>query len=202
MIKQTITYTDFNDVTHTEDFWFHLDKADLLEMQAMRSGGMKAYMEDLIKSDDKLEILRIFRMFILKSVGKRSEDGRRFHRTDDIRAEFEETNAYQEFLFYLANNADEAAKFLEGLMPADLVAQVKAAEAMGTVELPADTSTNDAEVVEQPEVVKQWTDYTEQELMELPNVEFQALIHRSKNGGSNVPRMLLLIQSRRSKLGR
>ncbi len=197
MIKQTITYKDFTGATNTEDFYFHLDKADLLEMQAERKGGMKEYMQDLIKTDNKLEILRIFRMFIMKSVGRLSEDGRRLKRDQDVRDEFEQTEAYQEFLFYLANDGEAAAKFLDNLMPEDLMEQVRAEGGMTDLELPADTSTNDAELKDQPEIVKEWTDFTSEELLAMDEPQFLKLVESSKKGGNNVPRMLVIIAGRR-----
>ena len=32
MLKKTITYTDYNGVRRTEDFWFNLSKAEIMEM--------------------------------------------------------------------------------------------------------------------------------------------------------------------------
>lgn len=197
MIKQTITYKDFTGASNTEDFYFHLDKADLLEMQAERKGGMKEYMQDIINSDDKLEILRIFRMFIMKSVGKLSEDGRRLKRDQDVRDEFEQTSAYQEFLFFLANNGAEAARFLDNLMPEDLMVQVR--EEIGETAdlmLPPDTSTNDAELREQPEVVKEWHDYSREELLEMPAEQFNPMFDAVK---VPKPRMLLNVAMQRKQ---
>lgn len=197
MIKQTITYKDFTGASNTEDFYFHLDKADLLEMQAERKGGMKEYMQDIINSDDKLEILRIFRMFIMKSVGRLSEDGRRLKRDQDVRDEFEQTSAYQEFLFFLANNGAEAARFLDNLMPEDLMTQVR--EELGETAdlmLPPDTSTNDAELREQPEVVKEWHDYSREELLEMPAEQFNPMFDAVK---VPKPRMLLNVAMQRKQ---
>ena len=35
MIKKTITYTDYNGVSRTEDFWFNLTTAELMKMELM-----------------------------------------------------------------------------------------------------------------------------------------------------------------------
>ena len=188
MIKQTITYTDFNDVERTEDFWFHLDKADLLELQALRKGGMKAYLEDIVAADDNEKILETFKMFILRSIGKRSEDGRQFIRNDEIRDEFRQTNAYSEFLFSLAGDADAGATFINGIMPANLEKELAKHGIRPTndVELPADTSTNDAEAKEQAAVVEhgpvggdaQWTDFSELQLLTMSQENFDSLLNK------------------------
>lgn len=207
MIKQTITYKDFNEVERTEDFWFHLDKADLLKFHAMRKGGMKAYMEDIVRADDSEKILEIFDMFILKSIGKRSEDGRRFIRNDDIREEFTQTNAYAEFLYQLAGNADEGAKFINGIMPAGLEEELKNYTPQGgTVELPADTSTNDAEAKENPAVTAEvpveikWTDFTKQQLLEMPAASWEQLVGGMKP--KDMPHELLLTAMERKTAGK
>lgn len=195
MIKQTITYKDFNGDERTEDFWFHLDKADLLKMQAMRKGGMKAYMQDIVAADDNEKILEVFDMFILKSIGKRSEDGRRFERTDEIRAEFTQTNAYSEFLFQLAGNAEQGATFVNGIMPEGLAEELKDfSPQAGTVELPADTSTNDAEAKEVPVQIK-WTDFTKQQLLEMGEHQFVALVGSMRP--KDMPHDLLIIAMER-----
>lgn len=36
MLKETIKYTDYNGVERTEDFWFHLSKAELMEWRWVR----------------------------------------------------------------------------------------------------------------------------------------------------------------------
>lgn len=189
MIKQTITYTDFNEEERTEDFWFHLDKADLLELQAMRSGGLRAYMEEIVKSDDNEKILEIFKMLILKSIGKRSPDGRQFIRNDEVRDEFRNTNAYSEFLFSLANDASSGAEFIAGILPANLEKDlgrygVKAPTT--TVELPADTSTNDAEAKTEPRIVEmgpvggasEWTDFSQEQLLAMGQEDFDYLLNK------------------------
>ena len=33
MLKKTITYTDYNDVERTEDFYFNITKAEAMEME-------------------------------------------------------------------------------------------------------------------------------------------------------------------------
>ena len=40
MFKKTITYNDFNGVERTEDFYFHLTKAELIKLEFSESGGL------------------------------------------------------------------------------------------------------------------------------------------------------------------
>ena len=39
MFKKTVTYTDYNGVEKTEDFWFNLNKQELISIAAAPSGG-------------------------------------------------------------------------------------------------------------------------------------------------------------------
>ena len=44
MIKQTVTYTDYDGVERTEDFCFNLSQAEMVEMELGVDGGWRARM--------------------------------------------------------------------------------------------------------------------------------------------------------------
>ncbi len=117
MIKQTITYTDFNDVERTEDFFFNLTEAELVDYSVSVEGGMEKKLEDIVKSNDIKEILKIFKEIILLSVGKKSEDGRLFIKNDKIREEFKQCPAYSELYMSFINDDNKAADFVNGILP-------------------------------------------------------------------------------------
>ena len=56
---------------------------------------------------------------MLKAYGKKSDDGRRFIKTPEISEEFAQTEAYSDLFMLLATNAEEAAKFVNGIVPQD-----------------------------------------------------------------------------------
>lgn len=120
MFKITKTYKDFNDVERTEDFYFNLTKAELMEMELSTTGGMTELIERIVKAQDGPAIIKIFKDLVLKAYGIKSADGRRFEKNDAIRADFEQTIAYSEIFMELATDADYAAKFVNGIMPADM----------------------------------------------------------------------------------
>lgn len=126
MYKKTIKYTDFNDVDRADDFYFNFTKAELTEMEVEFEGGMQAYIQKIVDAKNNKEMIKLFKDLVLKAYGQKSEDGKRFIKNQQLRDEFEQTNAYSEFFMLLASNADEATKFVNGIMPKDLVA--KAAE--------------------------------------------------------------------------
>mgnify|MGYP007065598478 CR=1 FL=1 len=41
MLKKTVTYTDYNGVERTEDFYFNLTRSELIEMHLTTEGGME-----------------------------------------------------------------------------------------------------------------------------------------------------------------
>ena len=61
MLKKTITYTDYNGMERTEDFYFNLSKAELMEMEMSTTGGMEAYVEKIVNAQDAPAIVQTFR---------------------------------------------------------------------------------------------------------------------------------------------
>ena len=82
-------------------------------------------LEQISKDQNGAEIIRIFKDIILKSYGIRSEDKKRFIKSESISKEFEETEAYSELFYELALDADKASAFVNGIMPKDIVDEVK-----------------------------------------------------------------------------
>lgn len=125
MLKKTVTYTDYFGEKHTEDFYFHLPKAELTEL-ALDEGGILGKLQSLTSDAAKgSEILAFFKMFLLKSYGERSEDGKRFIKSEEAQKEFSQTAAYDQILGDLVTYADDPVEFMKAVLPADLA---KAAE--------------------------------------------------------------------------
>ena len=120
MLKKTITYTDYNNNERTEDFYFNLTKAELMEMEMSTNGGLAEMINKIVASQDAPSIIKIFKELVLKAYGEKSLDGKRFIKNDDIREEFSQTEAYSQLFMELATDADAAAAFVNGIMPAGL----------------------------------------------------------------------------------
>ena len=126
MIKKAITYTDFNGVERTEDFYFNLTKAEILEIEVGTTGGLAEMITRMVAAQDQPAIIKIFKDLVLRSYGKKSPDGRRFMKSDEIRDDFAQTEAYSQLFMELATDADAAAKFVNGIVPADVAKQAAA----------------------------------------------------------------------------
>lgn len=126
MFKKTIKYTDFDGNERKEDFYFNLTKAELLEMQLSIEGGLQGHLERIIKTQSQPELIKMFKDIIMRAYGEKSLDGKRFMKSDEIRKNFECTEAYSELFMELATDSDAAAEFINALLPNDL--QATAAE--------------------------------------------------------------------------
>ena len=118
MLKKTITYTDYNGVERTEDFMFNLTKAEILEMQLTKDGGMDAAIKKIVDAKDAPEIMKVFKDLILKSYGIVSDDGRRFIKSKEISDSFAQTEAFSMLFMELATDTDAASAFVHGIVPA------------------------------------------------------------------------------------
>lgn len=135
MLKKTIKYTDYNGVERNEDFYFNLTKAEIMEMQMGTTGGFADYIAALVKTQNMPEIVRIFKDIVLKAYGEKSQDGKRFIKTDDnghsLAKAFSETEAFSILYMELATDSKEAAKFINGIVPQDMeISEEKQQEVM------------------------------------------------------------------------
>ena len=127
MLKKTITYTDYNDVERTEDFYFNLTKAEIMRMEMSTSGGLAERINRIIAAQDTPAIIAIFEDLIQKSYGVKTPDGRGFmKRAEDLEA-FVATEAYSELFMKLATDSDAAARFVNGVVPAGMAKELAAA---------------------------------------------------------------------------
>lgn len=124
MLKKTITYTDYNDVERTEDVYFNLSEAELMEMQLSMDGGLQEYIRRITASQDIPAIIKLFKDLVLKAYGEKSPDGKYFNKSKELAEAFSHTEAYSEIFMELATNADAAAKFVNGIVPKKMAEQL------------------------------------------------------------------------------
>ena len=117
MLKKTITYIDYNGSERTEDFYFNLSKAEIMEMEMGTTGGMAGMIQKIVSAQDTPAIIKIFKDLVLKAYGEKSPDGKRFIKSEEISMAFSQTEAYSNLFMELATDADAAAKFVNGIIP-------------------------------------------------------------------------------------
>ena len=118
MLKKTITYNDYNGTERTEDFYFNLTKAEIMEMEMSTSGGLAEMITKIVATKDAPAIIKIFKELILKAYGEKSPDGKRFIKSEEISTAFSQTEAYSQLFMELATDADAASTFVNGIVPA------------------------------------------------------------------------------------
>lgn len=130
MLKKTITYSDYNGNELTEDFYFNLSKAEVMEMEMRTPGGFAERITRIVAAQDVPSIIEIFKDLILKAYGKKSLDNKRFIKSKELSEEFSQTEAYSNLFMELATDADAAAAFINGILPADISKAVNEKKAL------------------------------------------------------------------------
>lgn len=136
MYAKKIMSTNYNTGEQKErTYYFNLTKAELMEMELGKEGGLQEYIKKIVETEKTPELVKLFKELILMSYGEKSEDGMRFmkraadgHRLSD---DFEQTDAYSELFTELATNAESATAFVNGILPAQLQQQVAEAQKNG-----------------------------------------------------------------------
>lgn len=139
MLKRTFTYTDFNGVERTEDFYFYLDKTGIIKLNSKFGGGIQTKFEEIVNKLDVKELVKTVDAFIDASYGVKSSDGRRFIQNEEVLADFKATPAYDMLFQELVaseNAADKFSEFIKKILPADVQKQVEEEIAKGNKKMP------------------------------------------------------------------
>ena len=136
MFKKEITYTDYNGNVRTEPFYFNLNKAEILKLAARYPGGLDNYLKDIFDKKDMARLLDFFEELVLSSYGRKSDDGRRFIKSKEIRDEFMQSEAYSTFLMEILSDptgGDKANEFMHGIIPESLLEEANRQNIMSLV---------------------------------------------------------------------
>ena len=117
MFKKTMTYTDYNGVERTEDFYFNLDERDITKMELSTSGGLDQYIKKISAEQDLPKIIALFEELIDASYGIKSADGKYFVKDKDELFKFKSTQAYSDLYMELATDDKKAAEFINAITP-------------------------------------------------------------------------------------
>ena len=131
MLKKKIKFTDYNGVEREQTYYFNLSEAELTEMEFGITGGLSGMIEKIIETQEMPEMIRLWKDFILRSYGEKSNDGLRFVKSDELSTAFSQTEAYNKLYMELATDSKAAADFLNGIIPNKIMEtakQIKAAE--------------------------------------------------------------------------
>ena len=124
MYNKTVTYKDYKGNTRTEDFYFNLNKAEIVELELSTKGGLTVMMDRIIAAQDNATLFKIFKDLVSKSYGVLSDDGRKFVKNQEVLDDFMQTEAYSIIFSELATNAEAAAEFFNNVIPQNLAKEL------------------------------------------------------------------------------
>lgn len=136
MLKKTMTFKDLDGNDVTEDFYFNLTVADLAELELSRKDGLAAHLQKLIAAEEGGEIIALMKSLLCMAVGKRSEDGRRFIRNQQVIDDFVQSNAYSDLFMELATDANSAVEFIKGIVPNEALDKISTGQPVTDLKLP------------------------------------------------------------------
>lgn len=120
MLKKEITYENFDGEEVTDTFYFNVSKPEIIELEVEIDGGFGKMMQRIVDANNTKLLVQEFKRIILLAYGVKSEDGKRFIKSDELREEFSQTAAYSELFMQLALDADAAGDFIKAILPRDL----------------------------------------------------------------------------------
>jgi hypothetical protein len=129
MLKRDIKYTDFDGAEQTETFYFNLSKSEVVELEVGRKGGLEEFIKKVIKTEDHGALVSEFKRIVLLAYGVKSDDGKRFIKSDQLREEFSQTAAFDSLFMELATSDSAATTFIQGILPKDMQDEIARLEA-------------------------------------------------------------------------
>ena len=91
-----------------------------MEMELGTTGGFTEMVQNIVNAKDAPALIKIFKELVLKAYGIKSADGKRFIKSDEIAAEFAQTEAYSILFMELATDDTAASEFVNGIVPVDV----------------------------------------------------------------------------------
>lgn len=114
MLKKTITYTNFDDVSVSEDHYFNLTLAECTKMELGED--LSNVLGNIVKAADGKQILKAFEDIVRKAYGRR--EGDRFVKKSEYWEEFTQTEAWSSLFMEIATDAAKSIEFFKSILPA------------------------------------------------------------------------------------
>ena len=119
MFKYEATYKDFDGVEQKDTFYFNLNQAELIELQAKYPGGLKSMLERIIESKDQMQIVPVIKELVLISYGVRTPESKYFMKTEEERKKFECCPAYSDLFSKICTDEQFALEFIDKITPSE-----------------------------------------------------------------------------------
>lgn len=145
MLKERVTYKDYDGRTVIEDLYFNVTEVELGENLHIKDD-FENWMKSVGATDDEIpereltipevqELLRLVKFTLKLAYGVRTDDGKRFIKNEQVWEEFTQTAVYSQFLMSLFQIEPEtglpkANSWMRDVMPESLREQVDKAPAL------------------------------------------------------------------------
>lgn len=224
MLKKSITFEDYSEPPQevTRDFYFNFTKLEVIEM--LEVDELEKTLQRLTETEDNKEAYGLFKKLILSAYGEKTPEGG-FTKVDPdgrpLSRKFEQSPACSELIIEFLQNPLAGGQFVEACLPAKMVAEAKAAQAQNPSKSELEKLVQDAATrQENPETAiapdtrpvgeerleelrtveqkaKTFDDYTKEELLDMPQEQFQSLIPANAKDMSQA--QLLIAFERKNK---
>lgn len=178
MFKKTIKYFDFNDKEQEEEFYFHMSKADLIELAA--DGDFHQKLQRIIATKDNRAIFREFKDLVRMGAGVRSDDGKTFDKSPEAKAKLMDSAAFDELVLELCTDENAATEFVKNLIPEKMMQETK--QRLGIKDKNEETPSPFGQPTEhedpRPTWMKEDRNPTQKELMDMSPEELRLAFQR------------------------
>ena len=126
MFKKTVTYEDYNGEEQTEDFYFNLNKVEVMELEYSLGPGesiTNSFMA-IARAKDYGTIIALIKKVLLMAYGEKTPDGKRFVKSDELRTAFEQSAAFETIFWEFGTNEEAFAEFFIGVLPSSAKANL------------------------------------------------------------------------------
>ena len=120
MLKKTATYKDLNGKERTETFYFHYFESEIMDMEMSEEGGLAERIQRIIDAKDQPSLLKVIKKFVIDAYGVKSDDGRRFDKSQEVKDAFLQCPAYSKIYMELLTDDKLAADFVNQVVPEDM----------------------------------------------------------------------------------
>lgn len=143
MLKQEITYQDFNTPpqTHTENFYFNLTEREIAKMESVPAGGLSMLLQRIAESKDMNQMIEQVEEIVLSAVGVRSDDGKSFLKVwpdgRRVRDWFQQHAAYDVLFMKMWTDDRFMVQWMAGTFPSEYAPKIEAEAASAAERLGA-----------------------------------------------------------------
>lgn len=121
MLKKVIKFTDYEGNAREEEHLFALNESEIIKwITTSGDYSLDKLLKRLTEEKNGKKIIEVFEDLIKRSYGKKSLDGRKFEKNEEIWNDFYQTEAYSKLFMELVTDAKEAADFVNSIIPNDL----------------------------------------------------------------------------------